>query len=622
MTKPDPDPSSVDGTPDDEARGDVTRDDVTMDSALRKHFATAAADLTPTRQPSIASLLPARRPRGRWWAPATVAGGLIAAATATVLILSSTAPSSGPTAGVAPSGPSAGTTTSSLGTEADPAPPIITVGTQQYRRGGPVPWYRAMRSGNTVAVTTGPEMRGACDIYLYRLTVTVRDDDLVLTSYRYDPVGAVAPTMCAGIALPPYVAAVPTDLDLPQSVVDGSAPTGRHQALTTVLIPHGLPDGLVAQPPSSYFPQVADPARPLFPAAPGYESPASRDSPIGQSYSGGGQRLAITQGLESLPKKGPRALVATIGRYQAVLQGNNSPGERCLGWKDDRAGNTLMCGVLSGGDDALIAMARSIYNSRSTDPFNSGAAPSTPSGTPSAGAEPAQRITVSGRDFVLIGAVPWYSAIRIGNTVAVTTGAKVRGACDTDLYRLTATTRAGRLILTSYHYLPVSTPEPTACVDIGLSPFVATLELDSTPPATAEDGARAGSRSTPFPILLKPRVLPQGFVEGNGNQAFPQILDPERPVFPPFAELEDGTVVQTFSAGSAVLTVRQGLMRSAPRADGPGSTTVGSHPATLVTSKNGVQHCVRWADATAGGAEVCGNVPADTVLAVARSIYR
>lgn len=490
MTKPDPDPSSVDGAPDDEAPDDEARDDA-LDRALREHFATAAADITPARQPTIASLLPARRARGRRWAPIAVAGGLIAAATATVLILSS----SGPTAGVAPSGPSAGTTTSSLGTEADSAPPIITVGTQQYRRGGPVPWYRAMRSGNTVAVTTGPEMRSACDIYLYRLTVAVRDDDLVLTSYRYNPVGAVAPTMCAGIALPPYVAAVPTDLDLPQSVVDGSAPTGRHRALTTVLIPHGLPDGLVAQPPSSYFPQVADPARPLFPAAPGYESPAGRDSPIEQSYSGRGQRVGISQGLKSFGGGRTVETNVIVGSYRATLLTTEVPNQQCLRWTDPAAGKVEVCGTMNGGADAMVAVARSMYTSSLTEPSTSNGDPST-----GAGAQPAQRIAVSGRDFALIGAVPWYSAIRIGNTVAVTTGAKVRGACDTDLYRLMATTHAGQLILTSYQYRPVITTGPTACVDIGLPPYVASLELDSTPrrpPRTEPVQGRAPCRS-PF----------------------------------------------------------------------------------------------------------------------------
>ncbi|MEJ7648977.1 MAG: hypothetical protein WKF57_08100 [Nakamurella sp.] len=597
---------------------DPTLDDDVVDAQLSRHFAAATSSFAPPQQLSIVSLLPARSPRNRWWAPAAVAGGLIAAATATVLVVSSTAPSSAPKVGVAPSGPSATGSTSNDG-GGEPAAQI-TVSGQEYTLGGAVPWYSAMRIGNTVAVSTGPEIRGACNTQIYRLGATHSPNgDLVLTSYQYNPPKDQAQPSCAAIGLPPYVAAFQLEEEPPLQVLDGARSSEGAQPLTHVLVPTELPAGFAPGGTDPEFGQQPDPDRPGFNAYRSFfeNTDGQNEGAIGQNFSSGTQSLTVTQGLQAFSSGYDTLDRTTIGPYPATVNAFQDAPERCVRWTDDAAGKVEVCGTVDGGADAVVAVARSIYAASPTDPSTSSGAPST-----DADARPAELISISGREFALVGAVPWYSAVRVGNTVAVTTGPKVRGACDTDVYRLTAITRAGRLILTSYQYRPVIALEPTACVDIGLSPFVATLALDSTPPATAEDGARTGSRATPFPILLKPRVLPQGFVEGTSTQSFPQIHDPERPVFPPYAVLDDGTVVQTFRSGSAVLIVRQGVKRSTPTANGSGSITVGPYPATLVTSKNGVQHCARWTDEAAGGAEVCGNVPADTVLAVANSIYR
>lgn len=601
---------------------DPTQHDEVVDALLSRHFAAATSSFEPPQQPSIGSLLPARRPRNRWWAPAAVAGGLIAAATATVLVVSSSAPSNAPKVGVAPSGPSTSTSTSTSTTgstsndEGGEPAAQITVRGQEYTLVGAVPWYSAMRIGNTVAVTTGPETRGVCDTQIYRLAASERDGQLVLTSYRYDPVDVPQVTVCADIGLPPYVAALELDAAPPERARDGARSSEGALPLTPVLAPSELPDGVVLDLEIGSSPQLADPDRPSFPARPHSNTGLSAEGdPITQFYSGRNQRVAIRQGMQSFTDGTVQKEQLVVGRYSATLV-SQGPNDFCLRWTDPAAGKVEVCGTLNGGADAMVAVARSIYAGSSTDP-------STSDGTPSTDAEPAQRITVSDKEYQLIGPVPWYVAMRIGTTVAVTTGPKVRGACDTGIYRLTTSVRGDDLVLTSYHYEPVQAAEPAACLDIGLPPYVAALDVRSTLPGTVFDGARPSDSAVKLNRVLVPEHLPPGFTPATANGDFPQVPDPDRPVFPAYNIFDDGAIAQGFASGGRWLRVSQS---SASYVQGPvaqGKATVGLHPATVYASPGSDERCVRWTDTVAGKMEVCGNLTngADAVVAVARSIY-
>lgn len=609
---------------------DPTQHDDDVDALLRRHFAAVTSSFEPPQQPSIGSLLPARRARNRWWAPAAVAGGLIAAATATVLVVSSTAPSSAPKVGVAPSGPSASTsTTGSTSTDGGGGEPAaqITVSGQQYTLVGAVPWYSAMRIGNTVAVSTGPEIRGGCDQQIFRLAASRRGDDLVLTSYRYDPVGVPAVTECVAIALPPYVAAVQLDTDPPDRVLDGTRSSDRTLPLTQVLVPSELPEGSVPQLEDPYFPQVPDPDRPSFPARPrsGAGSPAEDDG-IAQSYSGRGQRVGISQGMKSFNNGGRTVETnVTVGRFRATLLTTYTPKEQCLRWTDDTAGKVEVCGVLFGGADALLIVARSIY---AANPQSSPA--------PTTAVEPGEEITVNGIDYRGVGTVPWYRAAAQGNSVAVSTGPRTRGACDTDLYRVRAARTNGTLTLSVTRYSPVVKPTSRDCPRMGLPPFVAAVDLGSSVTETsaidpaAGDVLNGGGTDAPKPVvrMLTPAFVPPGFTRDDLAGTWSQLGDPGRP--DPFGvvgapDAPTGSATAKYVGPTSRLTIEQGSSVTVT-AKAESRTTIGGHPAAVQIGSGG--RCVRWEEPDTGPVAVCSSrtspggtaLPAADLIAVAQSL--
>lgn len=605
--------------------GPTQHDDV-VDALLSRHFAAATGSFEPPQQPSIGSLLPARRPRNRWWAPAAVAGGLIAAATATVLVVSSTLPSTAPKVGVAPSGPSASATGSTSNDEGGEPAAQITVRGQEYTLVGAVPWYSAMRIGTTVAVSTGPEIRGGCDQQIFRLVASQQGDDLVLTSYRYDPVGVPAVTECAAIALSPYVAAVQLDVAPPDRVRDGTRSSERTLPLTRVLVPSELPDGSVPQLENEYFPQVADPNRPTFPARPHFElgQPAGDDQ-IGQSYSGRGQRVSISQGLKSFGGGRTVETNVTVGSYRATLQTTEIPKEQCLRWTDDTTGKVEVCGVLFGGAEALLIVARSIY-----------AANPQISPAPTTAVEPGEEITVNGIDYRSVGIVPWYRAAAQGNSVAVSAGPRTRGACGADLYRVRAARTNGTLKLSVTRYSPVVKPTPRDCPRMSGPPFVTAVDLGSPVTETsavdpaAGDVLNGGGTDAPKPVvrMLAPAFVPSGFTRDDLAGTWSQLGDPGRPapfgvIGPPDAPR--GSAAAKWVDPTSRLTIEQGSSATVtPNTES--RTTIHDRPATVATGSGG--RCVRWAEPDLGAVAVCSSrtspagtaLPTSVLIAVAQSL--
>ena len=607
---------------------DPTQHDEVVDALLSRHFAAATTSFEPPQQPLIGSLLSARRPRNRWWAPAAVAGGLIAAATATVLVVSSTAPSSAPKVGVAPSGPSTSASTTGSTTNDDGGEPAaqITVSGREYRLVGAVAWFGAFHVGRTVGVAVARDLDLAddCDSELYRVTATRRDSELVLTSYRYDPMTppvpipapSDVPTICVTVAPAPFVAAVELDFDPPGSAVDGARSSTGLLPLTAVLVPSALPDGMAAGSPNETYPQRPDPDRPALEASIGFGTDARHPS-VFRMYRSGTQFVSVWQGVDSFIEGRTKESKTSVDGRPAQVVAAGRAGEYCVDWTDSTAGKMEVCGNLSGGADAVVAVARSIYAGSST--------PGDPSSTGNTSTGPAQRIILDGITYQLTGDVPWISAMRLGSVVAVNVGEESRSSCAQELYRVTAARRGESLALTAHRYEPVGVDPPEACAAIALPPYVAALDLKNdlagSTPDTVLDGAQTAESSRPLAMLLRPTALPTSAIVQPWNENFPQL--PDRSTFPAWIDPTYQSITQSYRVGGGWVRISQAMEQYSVE-DGPVvSTTVGGYRAQSRAVGGTSGTCLRWTDRTAGKVELCASLPggADAVLALARSIY-
>lgn len=148
-------------------------------------------------------------------------------------------------------------------------------------------------------------------------------------------------------------------------------------------------------------------------------------------------------------------------------------------------------------------------------------------------------IEAGGRVYRRGPAVPWFDATLGHGTFAVTTGPKVRGACDEAFYRLVLSGSGQAAVpvvaITSYEYSPEHPDADRDCPAIGLLPAVASAPW---PPGfagvTSVVDAATGT-SHPVRRLLLPPVLPGGLRPVGYSSDWPQVTDPTRPEpFGPF----------------------------------------------------------------------------------------
>lgn len=228
----------------------------------------------------------------------------------------------------------------------DAAPETLEMDGVTYQRVAAVPWFEVSLRGDQLAVTTGPDLRGACDTSFYRLTLgNETGQPVTLTSYEYAPAETEWPadTSCPAIGLPPAVAtsAWPPGFADVTEVRDGV--TGESHPIRRVLLPPLLPAGFTADTFSSDWPQVTDTARP----APFW---------TGGSWSGPAGRLALTEYAEFLPYDLPvEGRVDVRGVRADVVRGLMMRDDRCLSWADAATGNTMLCSSGAGGHPPLSA---------------------------------------------------------------------------------------------------------------------------------------------------------------------------------------------------------------------------------------------------------------------------
>lgn len=224
----------------------------------------------------------------------------------------------------------------------DAAPTSLERNGATYRRVGAVPWFQVAMRGDIVAVTTGPETRGACDTSFYRLTLG-RDanEPATLTSYEYAPVDRPTEVACVAIGLPPAVATFPWPGRLSDVTEVRDGTTGRLHPLQRVLVPPLLPSGFTADVFSVDWPQVTDDSRPTpFWTAGSWSGPAGTLTLV--------EHMSDTMG--GRPAEGRAAVRGAAGIVVADVMTSD---DRCLSWKDPVTGNTMLCSVGAGGRPPL-----------------------------------------------------------------------------------------------------------------------------------------------------------------------------------------------------------------------------------------------------------------------------
>ena len=231
------------------------------DDELRTTIEAWSRTVSPRKQPSVADLVADRNRRRRRVAPLAIGDGVIAAALATVLTVQAVRPTT-PTA--SPNPALAVPTTGATSDVAEP-PASIDADGRTYRLVGPVPWHEVTADGSVLAVTTGPDIRGACDTELYRLFAERRDGALLLTTYEYQPEPVPQAGVCPDIGLPPFTATI--DLGAPVSdtaAIDATDPSAPARPIVRVLVPGYLPAGVqrTTDQTQAAWPQVPDPERP------------------------------------------------------------------------------------------------------------------------------------------------------------------------------------------------------------------------------------------------------------------------------------------------------------------------------------------------------------------------
>lgn len=370
-----------------------------MDQRLGEFADEWTADFTEPPVPK-----PAARQARRWsWVGPTALASLAAAAVVAVLVATNISDNRANPAVSPPSTESATTepiesaitTRSEMGTEQrlapDDLPETITIDGTVYRLGEPVPWYEAITDGASIAVTTGPEVRGACDRSFYRLRLTADGGTTTLTAFSYTPI-AQDQRDCPRIGLPPAVATIAlSDTDI-STLVDGA--TGQTHPLRPLLLPANLPDGFERD--HSYsadWPQRTDPERP----APYWTT---------LTWSNAKQTLELTAYAEPVSASADDEV--TVRGSSAQLRHDPSEGSRCLSWNDATTQRTTLCSHGKDGSgplpaDDLVAIADSL------------AVPDRPDATEPSGTTPAASAPVPA-DLPLIGTT-WYLVGRINNTL-------------------------------------------------------------------------------------------------------------------------------------------------------------------------------------------------------------
>lgn len=223
----------------------------------------------------------------------------------------------------------------------DAAPDVLEIGGATYRRGAAVPWFDATLGYGSLAVTTGPETRGACDESFYRLVLSRSGaGPVTVTSHEYAPNRPSPDRACPAIGLPSAVATAswPPGFADVTTVVDGV--TGTTHPVRRLWAPRALPAGFTRDSYGGDWPQVVDPTRPAL---------------FGPDISWSGPAGTLTLGeYGEFHYQWPVLDRVTVrGATAEVISGLLEGGDRCLQWDDPVTGHSYLCSAGRHGEAPL-----------------------------------------------------------------------------------------------------------------------------------------------------------------------------------------------------------------------------------------------------------------------------